>query len=144
MPSFYQDRLGTNIGKALKKSGVFSQALAQEEWELSRRGARAVNAQVVDQHRYNEQAPPIKLTRTTDKTNERCQRVVAQVAAVVGLMVRAVAQRGEELAVRKRHCLRRLYLKTIILPRQARDKHREGTQKRTRFCRLRNAARPQR
>ena len=27
------------------------EALAQEEWELSRRGARAVNAQVGNQHR---------------------------------------------------------------------------------------------
>ena len=34
--------------------------------------------------------------------------------------------------VRKRHFLRHLYLKCIILPRQARDKHRENS-KRGRF-----------
>ena len=33
----------------------------------------------------------------------------------------------------KRHFLRRLYIKCIVLPRQARDKHREGTQKRVAF-----------
>jgi hypothetical protein len=33
-------------------------------------------------------------------------------------------------SVQKRHFLRHLYIKTIILPRQARDKHRESTQKR--------------
>ena len=36
-------------------------------------------------------------------------------------------------AVRNRVFLRHLYIKMIILPRQARDKHRESTQKRTRF-----------
>ena len=30
---------------------------------------------------------------------------------------------------RQRHFLRHLYIKCIILPRQARDKHRESTQK---------------
>jgi hypothetical protein len=35
--------------------------------------------------------------------------------------------------VRKTYFLRHLYIKTIILPRQARDKHRETTQKRTFF-----------
>ena len=35
--------------------------------------------------------------------------------------------------VRKRHFLRHLYIKCIILPRQARDKHRESTQKRDVF-----------
>ena len=39
-------------------------------------------------------------------------------------------------AVRKRVFLRcHLFVKMIILPRQARDKHRESTQKWTRFCR---------
>jgi hypothetical protein len=32
-------------------------------------------------------------------------------------------------AVRKRHFLRHLYIKCIILPRQARDKHRENSKK---------------
>jgi hypothetical protein len=42
-----------------------------------------------------------------------------------------------------RHCLRNLYLKCIILPRQARDKHRESTQKRERmrFSQVRMALR---
>jgi len=35
--------------------------------------------------------------------------------------------------VRKRHFLRHLYIKRIILPRQARDKHRVSTQKRVAF-----------
>jgi hypothetical protein len=40
-------------------------------------------------------------------------------------------ERWEEMraAVRKTYFLRHLYIKTIILPRQARDKHRESTQK---------------
>jgi hypothetical protein len=39
-------------------------------------------------------------------------------------------------AVRNRVFLRcHLFVKMIILPRQARDKHRESTQKWTRFCR---------
>jgi len=43
---------------------------------------------------------------------------------------------GIELSqVRKRVFLRHYTLKMMILPRQARDKHRESTQKRTRFCR---------
>ena len=37
--------------------------------------------------------------------------------------------------VRKRVFLRHLYIKMLILPRQARDKHRESTQKQTRFFR---------
>jgi hypothetical protein len=41
--------------------------------------------------------------------------------------------RGIEDEVRKRHFLRHLYIKCIILPRQARDKHRESTQKRDVF-----------
>jgi hypothetical protein len=35
------------------------------------------------------------------------------------------------VAVKKRHFLRHLYIKVIILPRQARDKHRESTQKKS-------------
>jgi hypothetical protein len=35
--------------------------------------------------------------------------------------------------LRKTAFLSHLYIKTIILPRQARDKHRENTQKRCRF-----------
>jgi hypothetical protein len=44
-------------------------------------------------------------------------------------------ERWEEMraAVRKTYFLRHLYIKTIILPRQARDKHRESTQKRVTF-----------
>ena len=43
---------------------------------------------------------------------------------------------------RKRVLLRcHLYIEMIILPRQARDKHRESTQKRTRFCRRPRALR---
>ena len=37
--------------------------------------------------------------------------------------------------VKKRHFLRHLCIKCTILPRQARDKHRESTQKRWRFLR---------
>jgi hypothetical protein len=37
------------------------------------------------------------------------------------------------LQVRKRHFFRHLYIQCIILPRQARDKHRESTQKGRRF-----------
>ena len=41
---------------------------------------------------------------------------------------------SNSLQVRKRVLLRHLiYIKTIILPRQARNKHRESTQKRTRY-----------
>jgi hypothetical protein len=36
-------------------------------------------------------------------------------------------------AVRKRHFFSHLYIKCIILPRQARDKHRKSTQKKCRF-----------
>ena len=36
---------------------------------------------------------------------------------------------GTSMQVRKRHFLSHLYIKCIILPRQARDKHRESTQK---------------
>jgi hypothetical protein len=47
-----------------------------------------------------------------------------------------------EFQVRKRVFLRHFYIKCIIiLPRQARDKHRETTQKRTRFCRTSPSAR---
>ena len=42
---------------------------------------------------------------------------------------------GDE-TVTKRVFLRHLYIKMIILPRQARDKHSRETQKRTRFCRI--------
>jgi hypothetical protein len=38
-----------------------------------------------------------------------------------------------QMQVRKRHFLRHLYIKCIILPRQARDKHRESTPKKCRF-----------
>ena len=43
--------------------------------------------------------------------------------------------------VRKRHFLRHLYIKCIVLPRQARDKHRESTQKRMAFSYRRPARR---
>jgi hypothetical protein len=39
----------------------------------------------------------------------------------------------KQTQVRKRHFLSHLYIKCIILPRQARDKHRESTQKKCRF-----------
>ena len=42
--------------------------------------------------------------------------------------------------VRKRVFLRHLYIKMITLPRQARDKHRETSQKRTRFCSSQSAS----
>jgi hypothetical protein len=40
------------------------------------------------------------------------------------------------LQVRKRIFLRRLYIKCINLPRQARDKHTEGSKKEWRFLRV--------
>jgi hypothetical protein len=40
---------------------------------------------------------------------------------------------GESKARKRQHFLRHLYIKCIILPRQARDKHRESTQKKCRF-----------
>jgi hypothetical protein len=43
----------------------------------------------------------------------------------------SIAQKEE--AVRKRHFLSHLYIKINILPRQARDKHRESTQKKVPF-----------
>jgi hypothetical protein len=43
--------------------------------------------------------------------------------------------------VRKRHFLRHLHLTTLILPRQARDKHRESTQHKMPFSLGRNVAR---
>ena len=39
----------------------------------------------------------------------------------------------KDAQVRKRVFLRHLYINAMILPRQARDKHRESTQKETRF-----------
>jgi hypothetical protein len=36
-------------------------------------------------------------------------------------------------AIKKRHLLRNFILEMIVLSRQARDKHRESTQKKTRF-----------
>ena len=49
----------------------------------------------------------------------------------------AVYDKATALVTRwgKRHFLSHLYIKCIILPRQARDKHRESTQKRAVFCR---------
>ena len=50
---------------------------------------------------------------------------------------------GEEttrwLGCEKRHCLRHLYIKPIILPRQARDKHRENSKKGAVFRTVRRA-----
>ena len=43
--------------------------------------------------------------------------------------------------VRKRDFLRHLHIEMIVLPRQARDKHRENS-KRTRFCREGNQTDP--
>ena len=48
-----------------------------------------------------------------------------------GRLHNGVPVSGKETRVLLRH----LYIKVIILPRQARDKHRESTQKRMRFCR---------
>ena len=44
-------------------------------------------------------------------------------------------QRCGVARVKKRLFLRHLYLKCVILPRQARDKHRENSKKEWRFCR---------
>ena len=46
---------------------------------------------------------------------------------------RAICTVRSPLRCEKRHFLRHLYIKTIILPRQARNKHRESTQKRVAF-----------
>ena len=54
--------------------------------------------------------------------------------AVLRLLVRRTAFWHLTLAkVKKRHFLSHLYIKTMILPRQARDKQRESTQKKCRF-----------
>ena len=45
------------------------------------------------------------------------------------LSIHIVCGNFEILQVKKRHCLRHLYIKCIILPRQARDKHRENSKK---------------
>jgi hypothetical protein len=66
---------------------------------------------------------------------------VVKVAVVVALFrwtLRAVTSSSQvtrRFARReKRHFLRHLYIKTNILPRQARDKHRENSKKRWRFA----------
>jgi hypothetical protein len=61
-----------------------------------------------------------------NKTNNVCLFVCLQGAT-------GSSMNAEESKVRKRHFLRHLYIKCIILPRQARDKHRESTQKRDVF-----------
>jgi|EP01046_Picozoa_sp_COSAG06_P004173 hypothetical protein len=48
-----------------------------------------------------------------------------------GTLWTALASLTAHLWCEKRHFLRHLYIQTIILPRQARDKHRESTQKTT-------------
>jgi hypothetical protein len=78
MTSFYQDRLRTNIGKALKNDDRFP-SLGHCSWNA-------------------------------DRTEG------------------AVLEWSE-----KRHFLRHLYIKTIFLPRQARDKHRENSKRVMRF-----------
>jgi hypothetical protein len=70
--SFYQDRLGTNMGETSKKTTVFSQATPSDSFVLGPSGYGAKNATFGAIHSY---------------------------------------------------------IKCTILPRQARDKHRENTQK---------------
>jgi hypothetical protein len=45
----------------------------------------------------------------------------------------------EAVQVRKRHFLSHLYIKMMILPRQARDKHRENSKKTTVFLQITGA-----
>ena len=56
-------------------------------------------------------------------------------ASQIGYSVTALQE------VRKRHFLRHLYIKMLILPRQARDKHRESTQKKMPFSHRTSLAR---
>jgi hypothetical protein len=55
------------------------------------------------------------------------------VCKLTGCAEAAKLEHGTICPVRKRHFLRHLYIKINILPRQARDEHRESTQKKCRF-----------
>jgi hypothetical protein len=58
------------------------------------------------------------------------RRAAAADAVVSTIVFSHHANDDPIMQVRKRHFLRHFILKMIILPRQARDKHRESTQKR--------------
>jgi len=53
-------------------------------------------------------------------------------AGLVSLINEARIAKGGKPMVRKTRLFAHLYMRTIILPRQARDKHRESTQKKRR------------
>ena len=76
------------------------------------------------------------VTLTRDfKTRSKCLTLLAIKTTAVGYRNGGSASEclDRELAVRKRHFLRHFILKMIVYPRQARDKHRESTQKEMRF-----------
>ena len=87
---------------------------------------------------YNLQRMPARHTCTVHTAETRC----APLEQVKFWFVRtqdntAPTWDHRPAAVRKkRPFLRPFYIKTIILPRQARDKHREKLQKEVRFCRM--------
>jgi hypothetical protein len=120
--TFYQDRLGTNIGKALKKRTVLPQAKPSRSPALVRKHT----------HTYTH-------THTHSRRKScscRVSRAPTQAPCVLSVFLHAghwtshvtVAATVTHVA-RKRHFLSHLYIKCIILPRQARDEHRKNSKK---------------
>jgi hypothetical protein len=109
----YQDRLGTNIGKALTKREAFSRRCDQSEY----------GQQVVIYMRDEAGVESAVGARLPDGGAWTASRTVDY-----HVSYRPVSKNAVFL-------LSHLYIKTNILPRQARDKHSESSKKRPFFLR---------
>eukprot|EP01046_Picozoa_sp_COSAG06_P006561 COSAG06_NODE_310_length_17775_cov_9.971374_4_plen_132_part_00 len=103
----YQDRLGTKIGKTLKQRDAFSQEAIEQS------GARM---------------------HWIEGDRDACKAAMAKFCEETGTVNMTYARNPYFNQVRKRIFMRRFVLQMIVLPREARDKHRESTQKEMRFC----------
>jgi len=76
---------------------------------------------------------PGQTALTSDEEKSRGSRCLHVPGASIPLQPRCLLPLLPAGLRRKQPCLSHLYIKTIILPRQARDKHRESTQKKIPF-----------
>jgi hypothetical protein len=137
--TFYQDRLGTNIGKALKNRTVFAQ-VDPDAMPSNRVKKTHVLSKIKKQHSHGKEIRGRQITnlmnlfgayrpRADQVFGETVKRVSNLVLADEWMVIEPDEKRSDRC--RKRICCDAVFiLKRIALPRQARDKHRDSTQKR--------------
>jgi hypothetical protein len=124
---------GDALPEWLRYAGKNDHTMTKQKWAKLTAEQKKQYEQVAEQSQSNAAAELRQIVATT-MASLGCvaERTVAlgdvEACAVIADCLIECAG-SEEVGVRKRHFLSHLYIKCILLPRQARDKHRENSKK---------------